>query len=159
MTATEYQGRKVIATEAVLTPLSTPQNPVTYKQTVLLLLDDDTEVYGCNHDGCGYASERIGSVRSHLVVHNGPRKKSTGRPPKASVLLDYPVGQIAIDMRELTLDDILGLADQQLQQDQSVLVKLRDDRDAWKQRAKDAEGKLNKVKKAWQALTGDDPLD
>lgn len=155
MTATEVDGKKVIATEPVLTPLSTPEFPIYYKQTVRLLLDDNTETYACNHSDCTFSSVRIGSVRSHLVVHNGPRKKPSGRTAKVT---DDPIGNLAIDLRDLTLDDILSLADQQLQQDTTVLDKLREDRDTWKERAKAAEATLKKVKTAWLALNGNDPV-
>jgi hypothetical protein len=150
MTATEVDGKKVIAVEPVLTPLSTPDNSIFYKQTVLLLLEDDTEVYGCNHAGCSYASTRIGSVRSHLVVHNGSRKK------RESGSIKDDSSHLA-GLEELTLAEIMELASEQLRADTTVLDKVREDRDSWKARAKEAESKLVKVKKAWQSLTGDDP--
>lgn len=71
MTAKQVNGIEVIATEAVLSPLSTPEKPVRFKNILQLLLADETTVYGCGKEGCEFTDEKPGRVRLHFRSHDG----------------------------------------------------------------------------------------
>ncbi|MEU3904192.1 hypothetical protein AB0F20_10270 [Streptomyces goshikiensis] len=77
VTATTVNGIRILASEAVEAPISTPGKPVYYKQTRRLLLANDTQLYGCVH--CDFADPRIGTVRIHLKQH-----RSAATPPAAA---------------------------------------------------------------------------
>lgn len=135
MTATTVNGRAVVATEEPESPLSTPEAPITYKQVLRLLLDDESVVYGCAH--CDHTADSVAKVRAHLHVHTG--KKIAGRPPKTP--------SVPADVLALTLAELVERA-QRGEAQFDVVFKLQEDRDHWKARAKDAEKRLNTLRNA-----------
>lgn len=157
MTATEYEGKQVVAAEPALSPITTNAGEsVFFRQIHKLLLDDGTEVFGCIH--CDYVRPQIGSIRPHLKKHT-PKKLVEGKSNDPAGDAYYK--QVVTDFRHLTLDDILGLADRWLREGpeiesghQAVLDNLREDRDNWKARAREAEKKLAAGQKALQVMLG-----
>lgn len=127
MTATHVNGVRVIESAPAASPLSKPGKPVHFKQVLHLLLEDDTETYGCLH--CDYTAAGPGQVRAHLAVHTGRRLGAKPGPrPKKPVPAD------------LTLSDLLERV--------RNLDRVTTERDEWKRRAKDAERKLAALRKA-----------
>ena len=116
--------------------ISTPENRVTFKQTVLLLLEDGTELFGCAHEGCTYTHRLLEGVRPHLKVH---KPKSPAEP---------------MDLADLSVRDVLQLAAsaQRLGTELKSTARERDraieDRDQWKQRAKTSEKQLRAIQSA-----------
>lgn len=136
MTATVVDGKAVVATEPAISPLSTDEKPVHFKQFVRLLLDDESEVYGCVH--CDFTDAAWTRVRSHLGIHGNGRR--SGRPRKEPVLADSEV-------LALTLGELIERA-RQAEHRIDVVLQLQEDRDRWKARAKDAERRLNVLRTA-----------
>ena len=130
MTATEVNGLKVVETDAPHSPLSTPENPVHFKQILRLLLEDGNTTYGCVH--CDYTSFQLASVRAHLPSHArgrvDPRKGTKILSAEAAPLMDLSV-------REL-FDAVLQ----------------RRESDSWKERALKAEKRLADFRKAAEVL-------
>lgn len=167
MTATEVEGRRVIATEIIHSPLSKPESPKTFKQVVKLLLEDGTEMVGCAYDGCTYANDKIGVVRAHSTsVHStrGERRKPGPKPRpvlqlKARSNSAHTLGQLAYDLKGLTLEDLLNLADQaidagskQEEYDNRALEKALRDVALWKLRARQAKAKLKNFANLIQSM-------
>jgi hypothetical protein len=138
MKVTEVDGHSVIAVEPVASPLSTPERPVWFSRINRLLLADDSVVYGCAVDDCGYAADAVGQVRSHLRVHRKPRKAAV-----AAEKVKREAGN-ALDM---TIRQLLALADAN-QALNGTVSRLIDDRNEWKARARKAEASLAVLRKA-----------
>lgn len=127
MTATHVNGVEVIADEPTPSPITTRDGgTVLWHQTRTLLLADGSTVYGCQH--CDYTNERATSIRPHLNKHrdtNGKTATATG---------------------DLTLQQLVArLGDYD---------KVAGERDDWKRRALDAEGKLRTLRKALGVARG-----
>ena len=136
MTATFVNGLEVVADDPVLSPLSTPENPIFYKRIRLLLLSDGTTVYGCTE--CDVTGTSMPHVRSHLRVHNEPKPH---RAPKSSA--PPPLNGAG----SMTLAEVVDLAHRMETQAQHI-GRLMDDRDHWRERAKKAEKALDVLRKA-----------
>lgn len=80
MTATQVNGIEVITAESVLSPLSTPDKPIRFKNILRLLLADDTTIYGCGKEGCDYTDEKPGRVRLHFRTHAGQKPQVRSAP-------------------------------------------------------------------------------
>jgi hypothetical protein len=140
MKITEVDGNAVIAIEAVESPLSTPERPVMFSRINRLLLANDTVVYGCAVEDCGYAADAVGQVRSHLRVHRKPRKAAVVAKAKHA-------DADALDASDMTIRQLLALADAN-QALNGTVSRLIDDRNEWKTRARKAEGSLALMRKA-----------
>ncbi|MFK0047974.1 hypothetical protein ACIQU4_28575 [Streptomyces sp. NPDC090741] len=116
--------------------ISTPDKPVTFKQTVLLLLEDGTEMFGCAHADCVYTHHTLEGVRPHLKVH-----KPT--PPAEPT-----------DPADMSVRDLLQLASsaEQIGAELKSTARERDraieDRDHWRRRAKSSERQLRTIQNA-----------
>ncbi|MET8006290.1 hypothetical protein [Nonomuraea glycinis] len=111
MTATHVNGVAVIADEAAPSPLSRPDRPVSFPQIRRLLLEDDSETYGCAL--CEHTDPALGKVRYHLRSH--PERVVSRRSRRADVSADVSVR------------DLVALA--------RSAERLRKERDEWRQRA------------------------
>ena len=125
MTATHVDGRKVVQDQAAKSPLHTDTQPVLFRQTRELLLDDGTVVFGCAH--CDFTAAGIGAVRPHLKEHTG---RGPGRPRTA----------ITQDVKDLSLADLLTAV--------QSLEKITAERESWRTRALDAERRLRTLRRA-----------
>lgn len=87
MTATEVDGRAVVTDEPARSPLGVDRggNPVYFKQTRELTLDDGSVVYGCLH--CEFIDERSAAIRPHLRVHASDRTNTRTGGKKTIELL------------------------------------------------------------------------
>jgi hypothetical protein len=65
---TEIDGKLVVADEAAISPLSTPDRPVIFRRIRELLLDDGSTVFRCAQ--CPETDERLAVIRYHLREHN-----------------------------------------------------------------------------------------
>jgi hypothetical protein len=136
MTATTVDGRAVIATEKVETGLSKPGKPVYFTRILRLLLDDGSDVHGCTE--CDFTAPEWTSVRPHLGSHNGSYNGGRARKQKTAP----PADVMALSLAELV--DRALRADVQF----DVVMKIQEDRDHWKTRAKDAEKRLSTLRNA-----------
>lgn len=142
MTATAVGNLRVIGAEPAHSPLSKPDNPVLFKQIMLLTLENDTAVFGCAH--CDFTSEVLGKVRYHLRTH-GPasdyrRVQHTGRDASTEPRLGHLNG-----LAGMPLIAVLQLA--------SRNEKLLADRDHWRERARVAEKKLATLRGVMRSIT------
>lgn len=77
MTATRVNGIAVIASEPAESPISRPGKTIYFKQIVKLLLENDTEAYGCIH--CDWTANESARVRSHLKKHSAKQHTDVTR--------------------------------------------------------------------------------
>jgi hypothetical protein len=128
MTAQHVNGHAVIADEPAVSPhlKDNSGRPVAWRQIRRLLMDDGSELYGCQH--CDYTSPNMNSIRPHLGAHSTrPRKKKDAE----SALTAQP------------MNDWLRLL-RQIEQ----LDKVCQERDDWKGRAMAAERSLSTLRRA-----------
>ncbi len=124
MTATSVNGLAVIADEATRSPITDRAGkPVYWQQIRTLLLEDESQAYGCAH--CDYTSSNPASIRPHLNKHNKKTPAANGTGHRAA---------------DLTLTDLLAKL--------AELEKVTSERDAWKRRAVKAERSLNALREA-----------
>lgn len=76
MTASRVDGREVIAAEPAKSPLSKPGSPIYFRKILKLLLDDSSEVYGCQK--CAYTAPSSMQVVAHLSKHAEKAKETPG---------------------------------------------------------------------------------
>lgn len=136
MTATTVNGRTVIAVEKAETHLSKPGTPIYYRNIQRLLLDDESEVFGCVH--CDFTSLSAQGCYFHVrKVH--PRHALPAKVPATS----------GPDLNGVTIADLLT-AGQQVEALSDALVRMTEDRNEWRARARAAE----KWRANLQALMG-----
>jgi hypothetical protein len=107
---------------------------------VRLLLEDGTETYGCTE--CEFTAPRYGMVRMHTRAHNngGPARARPKSTKPAKVAWDPAI-------LAMTLGDLIeaaGRGDSIV----DTIERLSADRDEWKARARDAERRLNGLRRA-----------
>ena len=128
MTATHVNGNEVVADEPALSPLSTPDKPIYYKQIRQLLLGDGTVLFGCAH--CDFTTPVMFRVRPHLRRH---------ADILATVKVDT-VDDVMVVLREAIDKQNVGLL--------TAIERLSGERDEWKSRALKAEKSLATLRKA-----------
>lgn len=168
MTATTYDGRKVVDDQPAQSPITaTNGTPVAFKQIRQLTLDDGEIVFGCAH--CDYVSPNRNSIRPHLIAHNGPRARRLRAaadaepatitpvpdpdpaPPAPATALPDPSDDGAYPVLEHLLQRLNGIQGQWgAERDKLTgeLHKTTVDRDRWKARALRAERFLEQLDKA-----------
>lgn len=119
MTATSVNGVAVIADEPARAPFTNRE--VYFKQIRLLMLEDESTVFGCAH--CDYTAAGPGSVRGHLGTHGKPRSRAVAKAAS-----------------EMSISDLLKRL--------AELDKLTAERDQWKARAVKAEQDLSAIRGA-----------
>jgi hypothetical protein len=135
VTATQVDGKQVVASEQVVSPLPNPDGSggfLHFKQIVkLLLLDDGSEVFGCVH--CEFTGGSYQKIGQHLRVHkppalNGHRSKLAA--PVADVLPE-----------DMTIGELFGQY-QRAEALMAQLERLAESRNEWRARAQEAEKKI-----------------
>ena len=141
MTATSVNGRKVITSEAALSPMKTKTGKdISFSRIVRLLLDDGTTVHGCRE--CEFTEPRLASVRAHLRSHRPterPAETPTRQKPK-------PAEDSLNGVGDLTLRELLALG-QRATGTADALDRMTQDRNEWKARAHKAERELGTIRR------------
>lgn len=127
MTATTVNGHEVVADDPALSPLSTPEKPIYYKQIRQLLLGDGSVMFGCAH--CDFTTPHMVRVRPHLRVH------AESAPVRVGTVDD-----VMDNLREVIEQRHAGLL--------AAIERLSGERDEWKARAVKAEKSLATLRKA-----------
>jgi hypothetical protein len=95
MTASQVDGRAVIATERATSNITGHDGqPIRFKQILRLLLEDGTVLYGCAH--CDFTGPSPNNVRPHLNRHR--------RSKAANDTIAELAAQLGTDRAELVRD-------------------------------------------------------
>lgn len=154
-------GVEVIVDEP--TPAPFRSTTVLHPQTRTLLLADGREVFACAH--CDYWSENVRSIRPHLKVHSTPKPDPVPEQEEATVptvpapaaaeptMRIVPTGTKGAPrvLSALPPAAIANLTLAELADRIAHVGEVEADRDQWRKRATDAEGQLEKVRRALAA--------
>lgn len=143
MTATTVDGRKVITTEAALSPMKTKTGKdIAFSRILRLLLDDGTTVHGCRE--CDFTEPRLASVRAHLRSH-GPQTQPEAKPvpePRSRRATPDLNG-----LTHLTIAELLAMG-QRSAGTAEALDRMTDDRNKWKSEATALKRDLTTIRRA-----------